>query len=80
MFHDDFERAWQILRGDGTVHESQHVNVTLHNGSVIQDAYLYDRRTHLSDTGMVTAREAVFMVNGDMRVVPIEDIVEMRIM
>lgn len=80
MFHDDFEQAWQILRGEGTVHDSQHVNVTLWNGSILDDALLYDRRIITNDNGIVLTREAVFLVNGDMRVIPIKDIVEMKLL
>jgi len=80
MFHDDFDQAWQILRGSGTVWDSQHVNVQLWNGSVINDARLYDRRITRDDNGTVLSREAVFMIEGDMRVIPIEDIVGMSIL
>jgi len=80
MFHDDFEQAWQILRGEGTVHDSQHVNVTLWNGSILNDALLYDRRINTDDNGTVLSREAVFLVDGNMRVIPIEDIVGMKLL
>lgn len=80
MFVDEFERIWQILRGQGTVYDSQHINVTLYNGRKIQDALLYNKNEYKDDTGTVTAREAVFLVNGDMHVVPFEDIAEMSIL
>ncbi len=80
MFHDDFERAWQILRGQGTVWDSQHVNVSLQDGSVINDARLYNQLIQRDDNGTILKREAVFMVGDDMRVVLLEDIAEMRIL
>lgn len=80
MFHDEFDRAWQILRGQGTVWDSQHVNVSLWDGSVINDAKLYDQLIQRDDNGTILKREAVFMIGDDMRVVLLEDIAEMRIL
>lgn len=79
MLHDEFDKAWQILRGQGIVQDSPHVNVSLWDGSVINDAKLYARQIQRDDNGTILKREAVFMVGDDMRVVSLEDIAEMRI-
>jgi hypothetical protein len=80
MFDDDFEKIWQILRTEGTVHESMHINVTLNTGRMLPDVRLYDKRITRDDTGTIIKREAVFMDDDGMSVIPLEDIVEMVIL
>lgn len=80
MFIDDFDKTWQILRGRGTVHDSMHVNVVLVTGNVLQDVRLYDKRITRDDNGTVLKQEAVFMEADGMRVIPIEDILDMAIL
>ncbi len=80
MFLDDFDKTWQILRGQGTVHDSMHVNVVLVTGDVLSDMRLYDKRISRDDNGTVLKQEAIFMGDNGMRVVPIEDILDMTIL
>jgi len=80
MFLDDFDKTWQILRSQGTVHDSMHVNVVLVTGDVLPDMRLYDKRIVRDDNGTVLKQEAVFMGDDGMRVVPIEDILDMAIL
>jgi len=80
MFADDFEKTWQILRSQGTVHESMHVNVVLVTGKVLPDVRLYDQRITRDDNGTVLKHEAIFMDAEGMQIVPIENILEMVIL
>ncbi len=80
MFLDDFDKTWQMLRGQGTVHDSMHVNVVLVTGDVLHDVRLYDKRITRDDNGTVLKQEAVFMETDGMRVVSIEDIRDMTIL
>lgn len=80
MFLDDFDKTWQILRGQGTVHDSMHVNVVLVTGDVLQDMRLYDKQIVRDDNGTILKQEAIFMGDDGMRVVSIEDILDMTIL
>jgi hypothetical protein len=80
MFDDDFDAIWHVLRDKGTVHESMHLNVTLNTGLLLPDVRLYDKRITRDDNGTITKREAVFMDDDGMSVIPLEDIVEMVIL
>jgi hypothetical protein len=80
MFDDDFDAIWQVLRNQGTVHESMHLNVTLVTGRFLPDVRLYDKRITRDDNGTITKREAIFMDSEGMSVIPLEDIVEMVIL
>jgi hypothetical protein len=80
MFVDEFEKAWTILRSEGTVYDSPHLNVTLNTGRVIPDARLYNKKEYKDDNGTVTRREAIFMSDDGLHAIPLEDIVTLKIM
>lgn len=80
MFADEFEKAWSILRSEGTVYDSPHLNVTLNTGRELPDVRLFDRKEYKDDNGMVTGREAVFMSDDGLHVIPLSDIVTLKIM